>query len=104
MEESKLVVIRWNSLTIPDEQMLRELMEQEGLQPYRWWNYPGDIYLPHTHPYFKALYVVNGSITFELASGELLELTAGDRLDLPAGIVHAAKAGVNGVICLEATR
>ena len=102
MEESKPVVIRWNSVTIPDEQLLRELMVKDGLQPYRWSNYPGDIYLPHTHPYFKVLYVVKGSIIFELANGETLELKAGDRLNLPTGIEHAARVGGKGVVCLEA--
>jgi hypothetical protein len=26
----------------------------------------------------------------------------GDRLDLPASVVHAAEVGENGVVCLEA--
>jgi hypothetical protein len=29
-------------------------------------------------------------------------LNAGDRLDLPAGIVHDADVGPQGVVCLEA--
>jgi quercetin dioxygenase-like cupin family protein len=104
MADSTPVVRRWDNPTIPDEQMLRELMAKEGLQSYRWSNYPGDTYLPHAHPYFKVLYVVRGSITFELANGESLELKAGDRLDLPTGIPHAAKVGITGVVCLEAKR
>jgi quercetin dioxygenase-like cupin family protein len=48
------------------------------------------------------VYVVRGSITFGLpARGEALELHAGDRLDLPAGVIHDALVGPEGVVCLE---
>jgi hypothetical protein len=29
-------------------------------------------------------------------------MTPGDRLDLPAGVLHAALVGEQGVVCLEA--
>jgi quercetin dioxygenase-like cupin family protein len=49
------------------------------------------------------IYVVQGSITFGLPRlGKQLTLKAGDRLDLPAGIVHDAHVGAQGVVCLEA--
>jgi hypothetical protein len=51
------------------------------------------------------IYVVHGAITFGLpADGRRLVLSAGDRLDLPAGIVHDAIVGPQGVLCLEAHR
>ncbi len=44
-----------------------------------------------------------GSITFHLTQlGDDVELAAGERLDLPAGTVHGATVGSNGVGCLEA--
>jgi hypothetical protein len=36
--------------------------------------------------------------------GKQLTLRAGDRLDLPAGTVHDAHVGAEGVVCLEAHR
>jgi hypothetical protein len=36
--------------------------------------------------------------------GKQLTLKAGDRLDLPAGVVHDAHVGAEGVVCLEAHR
>jgi quercetin dioxygenase-like cupin family protein len=49
------------------------------------------------------IYAVQGSITFGLPElGRQLILKAGDRLDLPAGIVHDAVVGSQGVVCLEA--
>lgn len=61
------------------------------------------MYAAHSHSYNKVIYVVQGSITFGLPElGEQLILKAGDRLDLPAGVVHEAVVGAQGVVCLEA--
>jgi quercetin dioxygenase-like cupin family protein len=78
-------------------------MASEGLRPSSWSNAPFDTYAAHRHDYDKVIYVVQGSITFGLPlEARKLELRAGDRLDLPAGIVHDAQVGGQGVICLEA--
>jgi quercetin dioxygenase-like cupin family protein len=55
------------------------------------------------HSYDKIIYVVHGSITFNLPQlQQQVTLTAGDRLNLPAGILHDAVVGPHGVVCLEA--
>jgi hypothetical protein len=46
---------------------------------------------------------VAGAITFHTAD-EDLPLSTGDRLDLPAGVRHAATVGSAGVRCVEAAR
>ncbi len=77
-------------------------MVTEGLDPYSWSNGPFDNYSAHTHSYDKVIYVVQGSITFGLPElNQSLTLKAGDRLDLPAGTVHNANVGAEGVVCLE---
>lgn len=103
MEDMK--VHRWNQDRAPDEGMLRQLFAREGLQSYRWSNGPGDHYAAHQHSYFKVIYVVQGTITFGLPElGEEVLLGAGDRLDLPANMMHQAVVGPEGVVCLEAHR
>lgn len=98
-------VRRWEKGQPPTEADLISLFQAEGLAPYRWSNAPGDVYPVHAHPYHKVLYVVRGSITFRFPGGQPpAELTAGDRLDLPAGIEHDAVVGPEGVVCLEAHR
>ncbi len=78
-------------------------MVDEGLSPYSWSNRPHDIYAAHTHSYNKVIYVAQGSITFGLPElGKQVTLKPGDRLDLPAGTLHDAQVGAQGVICLEA--
>ena len=92
----------WSYPLPPTEVSLRALMANEGLDPYTWSNGPFDVYSAHSHGFDKVIYVVQGSITFGLPElGQSLTLNAGDRLDLPAGVVHNAKVGAEGVVCLE---
>ncbi|MEW5941207.1 MAG: cupin domain-containing protein [Chloroflexota bacterium] len=98
-----LQVTRWIESTPPTEAVLRDMLRREGLDFYAWSNGPNDVYAPHSHAYDKVIFVARGSITFQLVElGAWHKLKAGDRLDLPAGIVHAAHVGEEGVTCLEA--
>lgn len=68
-----------------------------------WSNGPGQRYARHRHEYDKMIVVEHGSIAFGLGS-ESIELSAGDRLELPAGTEHDALVGADGVRCLEIHR
>lgn len=82
---------------------LHARLSGEGLDASSWSNGPGDRYAAHRHGYDKVLVASSGSITFHLADhGQDVELATGERLDLPAGTVHAATVGADGVTCLEA--
>ena len=95
----------WSADIRPDRDVLVKIMAAEGLNPYTWANGPGDVYGAHNHSYHKVIYVVSGSITFGLPEkGDSVFLQTGDRLDLPAGVVHDAVVGPQGVVCLEAHR
>lgn len=98
-------VIRWPEAQPPDEETLRQILAQEELSAYRWGNAPGDTYAAHRHSYHKVIYVVSGSIEFGLPEiGSRIHLQPGDRLELPAGVLHNALVGPQGVRCLEAHR
>ncbi len=97
------LVTPWEDSAAPTQSSLWQRMTDEGLNPYTWSNGPFDVYSAHSHAYDKVIYVVRGSITFGLPQlDKQLTLNAGDRLDLPAGIVHDAHVGAQGVVCLEA--
>jgi len=87
-----------------DEAVLRDRLRAEGLASSAWGNGPHDRYTAHEHGYDKVIVVASGSIRFGLpgstAGGQ--DLAAGDRLELPAGTVHDAVVGPDGVSCLEA--
>jgi quercetin dioxygenase-like cupin family protein len=93
----------WMGDSPPRESEIRRLLSERGLSGYRWSNAPGDVYGAHSHPFHKIIYVLQGSITFTLPDvDEQVTLGKGDRLDLPAGMVHEAVVGQQGVICFEA--
>lgn len=71
--------------------------------PRSWASHPGDRYGPHEHGFHKVLFCLEGSIVFHIDDGDV-QLTAGDRLDLPAGTGHAATVGTQGCACVEASR
>lgn len=98
-------VIRWPHPGPPDEHTLRGILAQEDLSPYVWANSPGDTYEAHRHDDHKVIYVISGSIEFGLPEqGRSVSLQPGDRLELPAGVLHEAVVGPHGVSCLEAHR
>ena len=88
--------------------MAEDLMTRlrgEATGCYSWSNGPGDRYAAHSHAYEKVLYCVDGSITFVLEpGGRRIELSAGDRMVLPAGTVHGAVVGPSGCTCMEGRR
>ncbi len=99
---NNVAVKRWSGDEPPTEEAIRKAMLEKGVQPYRWSNEPGDIYDAHTHEFHKIIYVVDGSITFNLTDdGESVTLAPGDCMDLAPGIVHQAVVGPDGVVCLE---
>ena len=84
-------------------QDLASRLRDEGLDPSGWANGPGDRYPMHDHGYDKVIVVERGSIRFGLPiGGTMIDLAAGDRLELPARTSHDAVVGPDGVACLEA--
>ena len=78
-------------------------LREEGLSPRSWSNGPGDTYEWHDHADHKSLWCLEGGIVFHLDEGDV-ELSAGDRLELPPGTRHAATVGSGGVRCVEVHR
>lgn len=100
-----VLVTPWPAKSPPTKAAILDAFRTEGLSPYEWSNELGYVYPDHSHTYHKVIYVLRGSIRFTLPeTGEVLEMKPGDRLDLPAGTVHGAVVGPEGVVCLEAHR
>ena len=79
------------------------VLRAEGLEPTTWGNGPSAEYGWHRHADPKVLFCVRGSIVFHTRDRELA-LGPGDRLELDAGVEHAATVGRDGVECVEAYR
>ena len=78
-------------------------LRAEGLVPRTWADGDGVVYERHVHPRHKVLVCVSGGIVFHTDYGDLA-LETGDRMELPAGVEHAATVAPGGVTCVEAYR
>ena len=95
----ELELIPWRKSSAPTAQSLRTQLEAEGYDVFRWHDDAGADYQPHTHDHDESLWVIAGEITFGIGGTEY-RLGPGDRLMLPAGTVHTARAGRNGATYL----
>ena len=59
---------------------------------------PGAVAAAHTHPGEEIIYVLEGSLEYQVEGNPPVTLKAGDVLFIPAGTVHSAKnlGSVNG--------
>lgn len=92
----------WTRSEAPTEAAVRRQVAAKGLPIQIWSNDKHTYYEPHTHAYFKVIYVLEGEITFSLPElGCEYQLRPGDRMELPPGVLHHAFVGPAGVRCLE---
>jgi quercetin dioxygenase-like cupin family protein len=99
----RLEVIPWNGGPPPIEDTLREQLTEEGFDVFRWRDEVGTDYQPHSHDHDESLWIVEGDMTFG-AGGREFRLHTGDRLMLPKGTIHTARAGARGVTYLIGER
>lgn len=98
-------VTLWEGPGCPSEERQRAQLMADGYQVVRWASEPATGYPPHLHIYPELLWLVSGSLTVVLpAEDRLLELSPGDRAEMPAGLVHGTMAGADGAVYLLATR
>jgi quercetin dioxygenase-like cupin family protein len=91
----KLERIAWSDAAAPTEDVLRGHLEAEGFEAFAWEDGAGADYRPHAHDHDESLWVIEGEMTFG-AGGVEFRLGRGDRLMLPRGTVHTARAGREG--------
>ena len=99
----RLERIPWDGSGVPSEAVLRRRLEAEGFGVFSWRDEAGATYTAHAHDHDESLWVVDGEITFGAGGGEL-RLGPGDRLMLPRGTVHTARAGPHGATYLIGER
>ncbi|HHH46838.1 MAG TPA: cupin domain-containing protein [Thiotrichales bacterium] len=86
------------------EAALRSRLESLGFRVSRYVYPPGTRFPPHTHEVDKIDAVLSGRFEMEM-EGRRVVLEAGDMLEVPAGVVHAARVvGEEPVVSLDAVR
>jgi quercetin dioxygenase-like cupin family protein len=79
-----------------DEKKLAAQLESEGFtETYVWADGPNTRYPDHTHDAETAHIILSGEMTLVL-NGLARLCNAGDRCDVPAGVVHSAAMGPLG--------
>ena len=99
----KLERIPWTDTAPPTEAALRQRLQADGFETFSWRDPPNADYTAHSHDHDESLWVVEGEITFGVA-GKEYRLGAGDRLILPSGTIHTARAGSRGALYLIGER
>lgn len=105
MNGSRINVTSWPHPKAPTKIELSDMLHGEGLQTQCWSESAGHVSELLLHSYDSVLYVLEGRITFRLPeSRRSINLNTGDRIDLPAYVVHNAVVGPEGVTCVEGKR
>jgi len=99
----RLEVIRWNGERLPEEESLRQELQADGYDVFHWRDETGVDYQRHSHDADQCLWVIEGEMLFGTEGNEF-SLRPGDRLVLPRGTVHTARAGRSGVTYLIGER
>ena len=73
--------LQQHDLSVPGREMVQARVELD----------PGAAFGKHWHPGEEIIYVLEGSIEYQLEGKPPVTLKAGDVLFIPAGTVHAAK-------------
>jgi mannose-6-phosphate isomerase-like protein (cupin superfamily) len=96
--------IPWTAAEPPAESALHDRLQRDGFSDvFHWHDAPGSDYSAHSHDHDESLWVLDGEITFGVG-GHDFRLGTGDRLMLPAGTVHTARAGAAGATYLIGQR
>ena len=81
------------------ERWIKKFEEEDFASVYEWQDAPGTVYEAHAHKGKVSLFVTDGSITFDFG-GDTREVKAGERFDVPVGVLHSAVVGPLGWIVI----
>lgn len=85
-----VTLVKWDKPQPPTEQEAEARLHAEGYEVFRWHDVPGSGYPKHKHEYDECLWILRGSITFNV-DGRDYPLNPGDRLYLPHKTPHTAQ-------------
>jgi len=91
---------RWSKTYESAEEELVALLELKQITASRWSLEAFEQVEPHTTTADKRIWCAEGSIVFTL-NDQTYTLQPGDTIDIPAGTVQSATAGLNGYSCYE---
>jgi len=101
----RVLVTLSNSREALDEERIRTQLAGEGYLMVRWQCEPATGYPPHAHIYPETMVLLRGNLALILPDeGRMLDITPGDRVEIPRGLSHGTMAGAEGAVYLVGTR
>jgi len=87
----ELEIQRWDESEPPNRKKMREELLDEGFHGiHTFRDAPGTTYAEHQHDYIEVRWVLKGELIFGVG-GKEYHLKPGDRIDMPAHLLHDAK-------------
>ena len=86
-----MLIYRWQSPVVPEEDQIRLFFEREGLMPTREFYKSNESVQDHIHSFDEVRMVCKGEMLFNIAGNRLL-LRGGDRIVIPANTRHSKTA------------
>jgi mannose-6-phosphate isomerase-like protein (cupin superfamily) len=80
---------------LDEDKFKEQLRRQRFSRVYVWQDAAGALYREHTHEGLTAHIILDGEMTLSMRGGSKT-YRAGERCDVPAGAVHAARMGPGG--------
>ena len=80
---------RWSESSLPDVEVLKTRLRDEGFSVFQWVDEPGTKYGPHAHAEDQSHWILSGELELRVGH-EIYTLRAGDRDFLPANTMHSA--------------
>jgi quercetin dioxygenase-like cupin family protein len=84
-QEVKRIDLQKHDLSTPGKEMVQARIDFEAHSAFG----------KHSHPGEEVIYVVEGSLEYQIEGKEPVTLKAGEVLFIPAGVVHSAKNNTN---------
>ncbi|MET3026160.1 cupin domain-containing protein [Flavobacterium sp. UW10123] len=81
----KRIDLQKHDLSTPGKEMVQARIDFDGHSAFG----------KHSHPGEEVIYVVEGSLEYQIEGKEPVTLKAGEVLFIPAGVVHSAKNNTN---------
>ncbi|WP_286967379.1 cupin domain-containing protein [Flavobacterium sp. UBA4854] len=81
----KRIDLQKHDLSTPGKEMVQARIDFEGHSAFG----------KHSHPGEEVIYVVEGSLEYQIEDEKPVTLKAGEVLFIPAGVVHSAKNNTN---------
>lgn len=78
------------------EEYKRKLKEEGFKNIYDWKDKPGTGYKPHKHRGKVSFYLIEAAIEMHFENGKKILIKAGERMDVPPGVIHTAIVGKDG--------